>query len=111
MCVFQFQNTFAVTLFFQVVASQSKNIKWEFQRTSEVRYVNAFFEQAQHSAVSCVDMCVQTGGCVLANYNPGTRTCALVSDTQTFEANVNWHAYTVISGITWFFPIFQNTYY
>jgi len=104
--VFQFQNAFLITLLFQVVDSAS--ITWQFQRTNEVGYVNAFFEETQHSAISCVDVCVQTGGCVVANYNPGTRTCALVNDAQTFEANVNWHAYTVISGITWFVNSIQN---
>ena len=89
---------FCVLLIF-VSKTHAKTIKWKVSKTAGVKFSNAFDERAPHSEVSCVDLCVATGGCVVANYNPGTRTCALVDGSQTSDVNANWHAYSVISGI------------
>jgi len=73
-------------------------IKSQFSTTVGFRYSNAFAETATQSAISCVDLCLTTGGCFVANYHPGSRTCELVGESQTWYANANWNAYTFVSG-------------
>jgi len=80
--------------------THAKTIKWKVSKTVGVKFSNAFAEHARLSDISCVDICLATGGCVVANYNPGTRTCALVDGSQISDASVNWHAYAVISGMS-----------
>jgi len=86
-------------LLFSVSISHAKTIKWKFIKTVGVKFSNVFAERATLSDVSCVDLCLSTGGCVVANYNHGIRTCALIAESQTTDPNLNWHAYGVISGL------------
>ena len=87
-----------VLLFGMCIANWNM-IKSQFSTTVGVRYSNAFAETSTQSAISCVDLCLTTGGCFVANYNPGSRTCELVGESQTWYANANWNAYTFVSGI------------
>ena len=104
----QFLHGFAIVMCLRSIEAESKHIQWQFGQTEDVYYTNRFDEMTTPSHISCVYACVQTGACVVANYNTGTRTCALVSDTQSFDTNMNWNAYNIISGnFKWYIKIIK----
>lgn len=73
-------------------------LQLQLMKTSDTLYSNVFSTLDTLSDIACAHACVNTRLCLSANYHPGTRTCALINDTGTFVADVNWHAYSVISG-------------
>lgn len=96
-------NLYCFTVICMVVVglhtSDCTTIKWKVGKTIGVRFLNPFAEKPHHSHTSCVHLCLAIGGCFVANYHPGSRTCALVDGSQTSNAyDETWHAYEVISG-------------
>jgi len=81
-----------------VVGISAESSKLQLKRTSGALYSNNFATLETLSDIACVDVCINTRLCLSANYNPGNRTCALINDLQVFVTNVNWHAYSVITG-------------
>jgi len=88
-----------------VVEVYAESRKLQLKRTSGVLYSNNFATLETLSDIACVDVCINTRLCLTANYNTGTRTCALINDLQVFVTNVNWHAYSVITGTVGLDPL------
>ena len=82
-----------------IIMPYAETMTWKFKKTVGIKSTNSFAERESLSDISCMDFCLATGGCVVANYNPGTRTCAIVDGFQKSGTNANWHTYDVISGM------------
>jgi len=102
-CLFHLYGCMMLLVLHTCIGMCTAKIKYQFSKTVGVRYSNAFAETLTHGDIFCVDLCLTTRGCFVANYNPGTRTCALVDGSQTSEAHTNWHAFGVVSGTKYLF--------
>jgi len=98
-CLFHLYGCIMLLVLHTCIGMCTAKIKYQFSKTVGVMYSNAIAETLTHSDISCVDLCLTTR----ANYNPGTRTCALVDGSQTSQAHANWHAYGVVSGTQYLF--------
>jgi len=83
-----------------IIMTHAITMTWKFRKVADKKFTSIFAERESLSVISCVDFCLATGGCLIANYNQGTRTCALADSFQTYDAIMNWHALYISSGKT-----------